>query len=145
MTVVVGITLMLVAALLVASNLQAWRTADHGGLGAAEREFHARRFRRRVQASALVGVVGLLILGDLLLERYFREDVLRLWYWCGVAGLLVWLLALAGGDWLASRAYYHGELNRLLAERTSLQADVARLKQEHRERNKPKSDDAETT
>lgn len=145
MTVVVGITLMLVAAMLVATNLHAWRTADHGGLGAVEREFHARRFRRRVQASVLVGVVGLLILGDLALERYFKEDLLRLWYWCGVAVLLVWLLMLAGGDWLASRAYYHSELNRLQAERTSLQADVARLKHEHHQRNKSKSDDTEAT
>ncbi len=143
MTVVVGITLMLVAALLVASNLHAWRTADHGGLGQAEREFQARRFRRRAQASALVGVVGLLILGDLAMERFFKEDLLRLLYWCGVVVLLLWLLLLAGGDWLASRAYYTGEWNRLQAERTSLQADVARLKREQRERNEPKSDNTE--
>jgi hypothetical protein len=134
MTVVVGITLLLVAALLIAANLQAWRTADHGGLGEAEREFHARRFRRRWQASALVGFVGLLILGDLAMERFFKEDLARLLYWCGVVVLLLWLLLLAAGDWLASRAYYHREWNRLRDERSSLRADVARLRREHRER-----------
>ena len=145
MTVAVGITLILVAALLIASHLRAWRTADHGGLREAEREFHVRRFRRRLQASVLLGVVGILILGDLGMERFFKEDLLRLLYWCGVVVLLLWLLLLAGGDWLASRAYYSREWNRLQVERSSLQADVVRLKREHRERNKPKSDDTEST
>jgi hypothetical protein len=143
MTVVVSSTLLLVSAFLVAAHLRAWRTADHGGLGAAEREFHARRFRRRLQASVLLGVVGLLILGDLAMERFFKEELARLLYWCGIVVLLLWLLLLAGGDWLASRAYYRGEWNRLQAERSTLRADVERLRQEHRERRPPSRDTPE--
>jgi hypothetical protein len=134
-TLGLGLVLLVVATLLVASHVRAWRLADHGGQGEAELEFQSRRFRRRLQASLLLGVIGLLILGDVALERYFREDLLRLLYWCGVLVLLLWLVLLAGGDWLASRAYYHRQWNRLQAERTALQADVDRLRREHRERN----------
>lgn len=144
MTVVVGSVLVLVSALLFASQLRAWRTADHGGLKLAEREFQARRFRRRWQGSLLLGAVGLLVLGDLGMERYYPEELPRLLYWCGIVVLLLWLILLAAADWLVSRAYYHREWSRLRAERTSLQADVDQLRRQHRERmqdkTEPKSD-----
>lgn len=91
----------------------------------------------------MLGVVGLLILGDIAMERFFQEDLARLLYWSGIVVLLLWLLLLAGGDWLASRAYYNREWNRLQMERTSLRADVDRFRREQRERTEPKSPDSE--
>lgn len=139
LTVALGSTLLIAAAVMIAIHLRDWRSADHGGLGEVEQDFHARRFRRRLQASIMLGVIGLLVLGDLWLDRVFHEDLVRLLYWSGVMLLLVWLLLLAAGDWLASRTHFRGQLNRLQAERSVLQADLDRLRREQRERNEPKS------
>ena len=81
-TVVLSITLLLVSAALVVMHVRAWRTVDHGGLGAAEREFHERRYRRRLQSSLMLGVIGLLVLGDLWLDVIFQDAWARLlYYW----------------------------------------------------------------
>lgn len=137
-TIVLSVALLLVSAVLVAMHVRAWRRADHGGLGEEERSFHARQYRRRLQASVMLGVVGLLVLGDLWLEAWFREAWPRLLYWSGVAVLLLWLLLLAAGDWLASRMHYRGQWDRLQADRDVLRAEFERLRREQRDRHEPK-------
>ncbi|QDU29851.1 hypothetical protein ETAA8_49670 [Anatilimnocola aggregata] len=127
-SVALSVVLVIAALALVVSHLRAWRSADHGGLGEREREFHARRFRRRVQASVMVGVIGLLLLGDL----WLRTGWPALLYWSGVLLLLLWLLLLAASDWLASRVHFHQQLSRLQGERALLQADLDRLRDRHR-------------
>lgn len=134
LTIALSLTLLFVSALLVAMHVRAWRTVDHGGLGAAGREFHERRYRRRLQSSLMLGVIGLLVLGDLWLDAVFPDPWARLLYWSGVGLLLLWLLLLAASDWLASRQHYRGQLNRLQTERDVLRADLERLRQQHRER-----------
>jgi hypothetical protein len=122
--------LVCISAVLVAWHVRGWRQADHGGLGEQERDFHARRFRRRVQASAMVGVIGLLLLGEL----WLKDPRVMLLYWSGVVLLLLWLLLLAASDWLASRVHFRGPLSRLQQDRVKLQADIDKLR---RDRNKP--------
>lgn len=138
LTIAVSAALLLVSFALTIVHVRAWRAADHGGLAAAEREFQERRYRRRLQTSAMLGAIGLLILGDLWLDRIIKEDWGRLLYWCGVGLSLLWLLLLAASDWLASQQHFHGQLRRLEADRDSLRADLEQLRREHRERNEPK-------
>jgi hypothetical protein len=133
-TVALSMTLLIVSAALVVMHVRAWRAVDHGGLGAAEREFHERRYRRRLQSSLMLGVIGLLVLGELWLDVIFQDAWARLLYWSGVGLLLLWLLLLAASDWLASRQHYRGQLTRLQTERDVLRADLERLRQKHRER-----------
>lgn len=133
-------TLLFVATILVVMHVRAWRVADHGGLGAAEREFHERRYRRRLQSSLMLGVIGLLVLGDLWLDVIFQDAWARLLYWSGVGLLLLWLLLLAASDWLASRQHYRGQLTRLQSERDVLRADLERLRQQHREQSDSQRD-----
>lgn len=139
LTIAVSVALLLIALALTVFHVRAWRVVDHGGLAAAEREFQERRYRRRLQTSAMLGAIGLLILGDLWLDRIIQDDWGRLLYWCGVALSLLWLLLLAASDWLASRQHFQGQLRRLEADRDSLRADLERLRREHRERNEPNS------
>lgn len=130
MTVSAAAALVLVSILLSVAHLRAWRADDHGGLGERDRNFHARRFRRRLQASVMVGVIGLLLLGDL----WLGDGWAALIYWSGVLLLLGWLLLLAASDWLASRVHFRGQIDRLRHERALLQADIDQLRQRHRTR-----------
>jgi len=132
-SVALAVILLLTSVVLVVGHLRAWRAVDHGGLGEREHEFHARRFRRRVQASAMLGVIGLLLLGDLWLPTGWPT----LLYWSGVLLLLLWLLLLAASDWLASRVHFRQQINRLQGERALLQADLDRLRSQHRSRTEP--------
>ena len=134
LTIPLSLSLVAVSVILVISHLRAWRVVDHGGLAESEREFQARRFRRRLQTSAMLGVIGLLLLGELWLEKIFQSELPRLLYWSGVGLLLLWLLLLAASDWLASRQHYRGQLDRLQIDRDALRGELERLRREHRER-----------
>lgn len=101
-TVTLSLLLVAASAGLLLWHWQAWRTADHGGLGEREANFLRRQFRRRSQASGMLGVVGLLLLGDLWISDPFTV----LLYWCGVALVVLWTMLLSLVDWLASRQYY---------------------------------------
>jgi hypothetical protein len=114
---------------LLAWHVKSWREADHGGLGENEHRFHARRYRRRVQASAMVGVIGLLLLGEL----WLKDPRVMVLYWSGVVLLLVWLLLLAASDWLASRVHFRTHLDRLQQERNLLKAEINRFQRERQE------------
>jgi hypothetical protein len=138
-TVVLSLTLLFISLALAAMHVRAWRTADHGGLAAAERDFQERRYRRRLQTSLMLGVIGVLVLGDLWLDQIVKDAWGRLLYWSGVGLLLLWLLLLAASDWLASRRHYRGQLDRLLADRDVLRADLERIRREHRERHDSKN------
>lgn len=127
-TVGLSATLVTISLGLIIWHIRSWREADHGGLGEAEHSFHARRYRRRLQASAMVGVIGLLLLGEL----WLKDPRVMLLYWSGVVLLLVWLLLLAASDWLASRLHFRGQLNRLQQERSLLQADIDKLRRERK-------------
>ncbi len=117
---------------LTAWHLRALRAADHGGLGEQEQTFHTRRFRRRAQASIMVGVIGLLLLGEL----WLKDPRVMLLYWSGVVLLLLWLLLLAASDWLASRVHFRGQLNRLQQDRTLIQAEIDKLRRARDERSR---------
>jgi hypothetical protein len=138
-TVVLSLTLLFISLALAATHLRAWRVADHGGLAAAERDFQERRYRRRLQTSLMLGVIGILVLGDLWLDEIVKDAWGRLLYWSGVGLLLLWLLLLAASDWLASRRHYRGQFDRLLADRDALRADLERIRREHRERHDSKN------
>ena len=135
LTIPLSLALIVISLILVVGHIRAWRTADHGGLAEVERAFQARRYRRRLQTSAMLGVIGLLMLGELWLDKVFKDELPRLLYWSGVGLLLLWLLLLAASDWLASRQHYRGQLDRLQTDRDVLRSELERLRREHRDKN----------
>src|SRR6188474_475685 len=92
--------------ILVGMHVKAWREADHGGLAEREYNFHRRQYRRRMQSSGMLGIIGLLILGHL----WIRDNTMLALYWTGVLGLLVWPVLLAASDFAASRVHYGSQV-----------------------------------
>jgi small-conductance mechanosensitive channel len=134
-TLVFAISLLAVAAALIAWHLLAWRKADHGGLTDEDYRFYRSQFRRRMQTSALLGVMGLLALGDL----WITGTVARAALWSVMFLLLVWVLLLAAADWLASRLHFDKLLSASAVEHELLKREIEQF---HREKNAGTSPDS---
>lgn len=125
-TVALSVLLVVASAVMLLWHLRAWRTADHGGLGAREADFLRRQFRRRSQASGMIGLIGLLLLGDL----WITDPLSALLYWCGVALMVGWTMLLALADWFASRVYYGHLTAASHAEHASIQAEIEKFRRD---------------
>jgi hypothetical protein len=99
-------------------------------LGEREREFRRRQFRRRVQTSALLGLLGVAILvGQLLMDAHHSWRV-KVAYWIGVLGLVLWIALLAIADMAATSIYYSREKTDFVVQHAKLQAELRKARKE---------------
>jgi hypothetical protein len=106
--------------------VKAWREADHGGLAEREYNFHRRQYRRRMQASGMLGIIGLLILGHL----WIHDNTVLAIYWSGVIVLVFWSVLLALGDWASSRLHYGPLVADQQAEHLLLKREIEKFRRE---------------
>lgn len=94
-----------------------------------ETRLHAgRQLRRRLQVSAMLALVGLLIpIGDMA-PIFRRSPRLFVIYWLFVLGLVVWMVLLALGDLASSVAFHRLAQSDLEAERQALQREIDRYR-----------------
>jgi hypothetical protein len=129
-TIVFAFFLCASAGVLVVWHIRAWRQARQTEMDARERDFCRRQFRRRMQTSAMLGVLGVAIgVGQRLLSGGISQSAAVL-YWCGVVGLVLWLVLLAIADITATSFHYGREKNQYLADRARLQGEIQRVKAE---------------
>ncbi|MGV3608092.1 MAG: hypothetical protein ACO1RA_16925 [Planctomycetaceae bacterium] len=129
-TIYLSCGICLASVLLCVAHVRSFRMADHGGLGDEELTFLRRQFIRRLQTSGILGVIGLLLLGEMLPMAPFVMAA----YWMLVLVLVVWMVMLAFSDWIESR-WFWGRSSKLSAEQEAFLAEeIARFRQE-RERD----------
>lgn len=127
--VVVGVSLLLASLVLLALHFAAWRRVDHGGLADREREFARRQFRRRLQISGMLGVVGLLMLTTLWAE----ETSMQLVLWLAMLFALLWVMLMAMIDFWASRSHFGRDQAVTAAEIEILKREIKRCQDEQRQ------------
>ena len=125
-TILFAVSLLAISAALIFWHLLAWRRADHGGLTDADYRFYRRQFRRRMQASAMLGLVGVFALADL----FVQDVVLRAILWCLILMIVLWTLVLAGSDWLASRLHFDKLLSASAVEHALLKREIEKFRRE---------------
>lgn len=101
-TIVFAILLVVLSLVLLAIHWASWRKSDHGGLAEREQQFARRQFRRRTQASGMLGAIGLLMLTT----QFVEERTMALALWLAILCAVLWLILMALIDWWATRAYY---------------------------------------
>lgn len=112
---------------LVAWHWSSWRTAQAADLPAAELDYRRKQFRRRTQASGMLAIAAAaLIVGQFIPWR--ERPSLYVWFWCGTALLLVWVVALAVGDLLATRVHFRHLFRERSEARAALHAELSRLR-----------------
>jgi hypothetical protein len=136
LSLIVGVLVFGLGAGLVTSHLRTRRRhADDPSLDDGERSFFQRQFRRRMQASSLLAVVGILIpIGDDLFVDWQRHQGGWATYWMIVLLLVLWVLVLASLDWLATGVHVRNSrnaLSRLERKQRELQEELERLRSRH--------------
>jgi hypothetical protein len=119
---------LLAAVGLVVWHVRTWHAVQRQRPEAEEFDYRRRQFRRRVQTSAMLGLLGVGIFAGRLLMVFFRSPVLLLIYWGGVLLLLGWVALLAAADMLATKVYFSRIRQRCLIEQAKLQAQLNRLR-----------------
>ena len=97
----VGITLILLGAWLIRWHRAAWgRHRDSEAGDDRERRHYRLQFRRRIQVSALLILLGVMLpIGDWLMVQR-RNPMWITIFWIAVLTLAVWIMLLAVVDWL---------------------------------------------
>jgi hypothetical protein len=114
--------LVAISAALMVWNARSWQAARALPEDSPERAFAWRQFRRRMQTSGMIAVLGLaMFVGQFVTSPLWIGP-----YWLGVLCLLGWVLLLALLDIGAIHKYY-GSLR--AEHRTQLAAMEARLRQ----------------
>jgi hypothetical protein len=127
---------------LMAWHVRVWRRLRDSGLDAAGREFHRRQYRRRMQTSGMLGLLGVAIFLGQALMLWLTSALAILLYWLGVVGLVVWMILLALADMAATSVYYSQEKSSSIVEQARLQGELRRAKNEEalRRNGKPGSE-----
>lgn len=128
----VGLFLVLLGCGMIASHVRTKRRHEADpDLDEREQAFFARQFRRRIQASSLLAIIGILLpIGDNQFVDWTQRKASWAAFWALVLLLLGWVLLIAVLDWLATSVHVRNSRNalaRLERKQAELQAELHRL------------------
>ena len=124
-----GAMLIAVGGAMMLGHSKSWKEArEQDDLEESELKFQGRRFRRRMQASGLMVIIGILIpLGDRLPILRQRAD-LWVMFWALVFVAVIWMALLALADVISTQAHARVALGRVQRKQRELQQELTRLK-----------------
>ncbi len=128
-----GAFLIVLGVLMIRSHIRTWRRhRDDSSLAERELRYYFAQYRRRMQTSAIIALLGvLLFVGDVVLPRVLpEENFVKIFpiFWIVVLCLTLWIIALAWGDITAIRVHSKTALNRHLRKQRKLEEQLAELK-----------------
>jgi len=138
----VAVALVGIGVSMMSSHVRSWRRQrSDPTLEERDLVYYRRRYRRRMQISAMLAILGVLIgVGDALLPFQRRHPIPTTLYWIGVLLMTGWVMLLGFGDLLSTAAYGRAELARVRQKQRELERQVVEFK--HRNLDGRGSDDA---
>jgi membrane protein implicated in regulation of membrane protease activity len=140
---VFSLLLLLASGTLMLMHWRSWNNYRQQDLPQTDFHFRRRQFRRRMQSSAMIGIIGIalffgamLFLGHESLIPWFEDPVIIFVYWAAVFFITVWMALLALVDIWASQRYVNRILETDLLEQTKLHAELYRQKRANLEKQK---------
>jgi hypothetical protein len=135
-TAVASTLLILSSGLLIRSHFRTWRKRRRDPeLNQADMLHYSGQFRRRLQASAILGLIGVLMAAGDLLVPWHRAPKMFAIFWVAILIMAGYLMLLAVLDVFATAAHGRAALARLKAQRRQLEREAAEL------REKPRTDE----
>jgi hypothetical protein len=145
-----SLLLLLVSGVLMFAHWRKWNAYRQQALPQMEHDYRRRQFRRRMQASGMIGIVGIalmvgaaLFLGRESLIPWIDDPVVILIFWAAVVLITVWTVLLALVDVWASQRYVNRILGEDLLEQTKLHAELFRQRNAKFENQNAKGGDQE--
>jgi len=127
-SIAVAVVLGIASASLIGWHVLAWKAVQGAEVDQRERDFRYRQYRRRMQTSAMLGILGVAVLvGQLLLD--WLSPLFLLIYWLGVVALVLWVVVLAVADMVATSVYYSRERSACAMEHARLEDELRRVRQ----------------
>jgi hypothetical protein len=124
-----GIALVGVGVAMMRSHRRSWNAKKNdSSLDEPERRYLHSRFRRRMQASAILTALGVLIPLGVVVIPWQQFQALFAAFWGGVLLLAVWVILLGIADAVATSAHTRAELGRIRRQQRELEAKVAELR-----------------
>ena len=125
----VGVVIFVFGAAMMRWHVASWRRQKNdASLDDFDRNHYFARYRRRMQTSGIIALLGILIpVGDSLLSLQNFPALFAV-YWGTVLLLTLWIVLLAVGDVSSTKAHSNVALERLRQKQRELQAHAKRLK-----------------
>ena len=136
----VAIVLVATSVALIVRHVRVWKGLKSEALDERELNFRRRQFRRRVQTSAMIGLLGVAIVVGQLLMDIVKSPRFHVYYWIGVLALLLWIVLLAVADMVATSAYYSRERSDLAVGHAKLQIELRKARERAGRRHNGKPD-----
>jgi hypothetical protein len=125
--ITVSSLLLLAAGVMMLSHVRAWRAFQQEGLDPEEFDYRRRQFRRRMQTSAMLGLLAVSLPVGIGLSIWLRSGWFALIF-CAAAILLVcWVLLLALVDVWATKHHYGRLRHQCLVEKLKVEAEIRRV------------------
>ena len=123
--------LLVIGVLMMRAHRRTWvQQQDDPGLNQSELTRLRKRYRRRMQMSGMIGVLGVMLgVGDALIWEQDLQMIAI--YWIVVIGLGAWLLVLGMGDLASVRVdskQAMTELREIGARRKEVEAELAEIR-----------------
>lgn len=129
-SLIAGLCIVAVGVALLWSQSAAWRSQQHEFRDDPRELRHLEaRWRRRLQTSGLIVIVGILIpVADVqVIWRALGPQAAAL-MWIAIVSLCIWIVVLAVGDMVTTRAHSRATLARLQAHKQQLMDELERLR-----------------
>jgi hypothetical protein len=128
-SILVALVLCAASAGLITWHISAWNRLQDTKIDPSERVFRRRQYRRRMQTSAMLGVLGVAIFIGQLLISWVASQLVLVVYWGGVLALLLWMALLAFADMVATSFYYGRQKTNYQIEQARLQGELQRARE----------------
>ena len=123
-SVIVATVLILFGAGQIFLHIRTWREARRVDMDTKERDYRWRQFRRRIQTSAMLVLLGVALPVG---QWIAGPPWVILTYWGAVVLLVLWLALLALADMIATKYYFGRVRQHYMLEEVKLQAELRRL------------------
>jgi len=138
-----SLVLLAVSGVLMLAHWRRWNACRQQELPQAEYDYRRRQYRRRMQASGMIGIVGAALfvgvsffLGGESLVPFIEDEVVIFVFWTAVVLITMWTGLLALVDVWASQRYVNRILEADLLEQTKLHAEMFRRRHPKHDRSK---------
>jgi len=125
-----GAALVIIGSLMIRAHRRAWSDQKNDpDLPDADRIYFHRRYRRRMQTSSMMVVVGILLgLGGAVIPWQNFRPLVWTAYWWGVLLLTFWMVLQALGDLFSTRVRAQATLEEVRRKRHELERQIEQYK-----------------